>query len=147
MNALQLHFDGPDENRRRKEGARARLKSIFYKHEATFPFEKFITSLNDSFQTLEKYGEALYESEKLRLLFNRCKNAHPEVKQEVVICRSRCENFIKAVTYLKTVIARLFPEITKGKSKRHIAASGSNRNFANGVDVTDVTRWFETEEI
>jgi len=49
MRALQLHYDGPDENKRRKEDAHSQLNSLFHKHEASFPFEKFITALNDSF--------------------------------------------------------------------------------------------------
>jgi len=84
MKALQVHYDGPDESRRRKEEARAKLKTVYYKHEATFTFEKFVTSLYDGFQVLEKYGEPLYEEEKLRLLFDKCQNAHPEFRQEVV---------------------------------------------------------------
>jgi len=67
MKALQVHYDGPDEGRRRKEEARAKLKTVYYKHEATFTFEKFVTSLYDGFQVLEKYGEPLYDEEKLML--------------------------------------------------------------------------------
>ena len=43
MKALQLHYDGPDENKRRKEEARSKLKTVYYKHEGTFTFEKFVT--------------------------------------------------------------------------------------------------------
>ena len=68
MKALQMHYDGPDESKRRKEEARAKIKSIYYKHESTFTFEKFVTNLYDAFQILEKYEEPLYEQEKLRLL-------------------------------------------------------------------------------
>jgi len=107
MKALQIHYDGPDESKRRKEEARSKLKNVYYKHEGTFPFEKFVTNLYDAFQILEKYGEPLYEQEKLRLLFNKSQNAHPEFKQEVVICRSQCKTFASAVVYLKTVVARL----------------------------------------
>jgi len=35
MKALQLHYDGPDESKQRKEKARSKLKSIYYKHEGT----------------------------------------------------------------------------------------------------------------
>jgi len=147
MTALQLHYDGPDENKRRKEEARSQLKTLFYKHEASFPFEKFITALNDAFQVLDKYGEPLYETEKLRLLITKCQNAHQEFKQEVLTCRSRCGTFIEAVTYLKTVIARLFPELTRGRSRRNISSSKTSKETVNGVDVSDLTRWFETSEI
>ena len=62
MQAVQKHYDGPDESRRRMEEARAKISSTFYKHEGTFTFEKFVTNLYDAFQVLEKYGEPLYES-------------------------------------------------------------------------------------
>ena len=85
MKALQLHYDEPDESKRRKEEARSKWKNIYYKHEGTFTFEKFVTNLYDAFQILEKYGEPLYEEEKLSLLFSKSQNAHPEFKQKIVI--------------------------------------------------------------
>jgi len=113
MKALQLHYDGPDESKRRKEDTRSKLKNIYYKYEGTFTFEKFVTNLYDAFQILEKYGELLYEEEMLRLLFSKNQNAHPEFKQEIVVCRSRCSTFASAVIYLKIVVARLFPDAVK----------------------------------
>ena len=61
MKALQTHYDGPDESKRRMEEARAKIKIVYYKHEGTFTFENFVTNLFDAFQILEKYGEPLYE--------------------------------------------------------------------------------------
>jgi len=94
---------------------------------------------------LEKYGEPLYEEEKLRLLFNKCQNAHPEFRQEVVICRSQCFSFISAVVYLKPVVARLFPEIVKQKSRRN--ASSISTKELNGVDISNLSRWYDSSEI
>jgi len=54
MKALQVHYDGPDESKRRKEEARAKLKTVYYIHESAFTFEKFVTNLYDAFQVLEK---------------------------------------------------------------------------------------------
>jgi len=73
MKALQLHYDRPDGSKRRKEEARSKLKTVYYKHEGIFTFKKFVTKLYDAFQILEKYGEPLYEEEKLRLLLQRAK--------------------------------------------------------------------------
>jgi len=75
--------------------------------------KKFVTNLYDAFQILEKYEEPLYEQEKLRLLFNKCQNAHPAFKQEVVICRTLCKTFASAVVHLKIVVARLFPDVLR----------------------------------
>jgi len=59
MKALQLHYDGPDESKRRKKEARSKLRNIYYKRERTFTFEKFVTNLYEAFQVLEKYGAPL----------------------------------------------------------------------------------------
>ena len=61
MQALQRHYDGPDEQHKRIEEARVKISQTFYKHEGTFTFEKFTTILQDAFATLEKYGEPVYE--------------------------------------------------------------------------------------
>ena len=58
-----------------------------------------VTNLYDAFQILEKYGEPLYKEEKLRLLFNKSQNTHPEFKQEVVISRTLCTTFESAVIH------------------------------------------------
>jgi len=146
MKALQIHYDGPDESKRRKEEARAKLKNIYYKHVGTFTFEKFVTKLYDAFQILEKYGEPLYEEEKLRLLFTKSQNAHPEFKQEIVICRSKCLSFTSAVIYLKTVVARLFPDVVKPKSRRNVSSNKASKEL-NGVDISDLARWYDSSEI
>jgi len=113
MKDLQLHYDGPDESKRRKEEARSKIKNVYYKHEGTFTFEKFVTNIYDAFHILEKYGEPLFEEEKLRLHFSKSQNALPEFKLEVLIYRSQCSTFASAVVYLKTVVARLFPDVAK----------------------------------
>jgi len=146
MKALQLHYEGPDESKRRKEEARAKLKNIYYKHEGTFTFEKFVTNLFDAFQILEKYGEPLYEEEKLRLFFTKSQHAHPDFKQEIMICRSKCSSFASAVIYLKTVVARLFPDVVKPKSKRNVSSSKTNKEL-NGVDISDLSRWYDLNKI
>ena len=145
MQALQKHYDGVDEAKRRIDEARAKIASAFYRHEATFTFEKFATNLYDSFMILEKYGKALYEDEKLRLLFSKCQNNHPDFKQEVNICRQQYETFTEAVTYMKTVVARLFLDIARPKARRNIGSV--NTKQINGVDVTDMKRWYESSEI
>ena len=101
MKALQRHYDGPDEQHKRIEEARARISQTFYKHEGTFTFEKFTTILQDAFAILEKYGEPVYEREKLKLLFTKSLNNHPDFKQETNICRQHYHTFEEAITYMK----------------------------------------------
>jgi len=145
MQALQRHYDGEDEAKRRIDEARAKISNTFYKHEATFTFEKFATNLYDSFMVLEKYGKPLYEDEKLRLLFQKCQNTHPDFKQEINICRKSYEDFTEAVAYMKTVVARLFLDAAKPRARRNVSAV--NTKEINGVDVTDMNRWYDSAEI
>jgi len=145
MKALQTHYDGPDERHKRIEEARAKISQTFYKHEGTFTFEKFTTILQDSFATLEKYGEPVYEREKLKLLFTKSLNSHPDFKQEINICRQHYHTFEEAITYLKTVVSRLFLELPKSRSRRNVSSVGTKE--VNGVDISDLTRWYDSTEI
>ncbi len=145
MQALQKHYDGADDGKRRVEEARAKINNTFYKHESTFSFERFATNLYDAFQILEKYGKPLYEDEKLRLLFTKSQNDYPEFKQEVIICRQQYETFAEAVTYMKTVVSRLFLEVNKARPMRSISSVATKE--INGVDITDMKRWYDSSEI
>ena len=86
------------------------------------------------------------KKKKLRLLFSKNQNTHPEFKQEVVICRSQCTTFASSVIYLKTVIARLFPDIAKSKSRRNVSSSKTDKEL-NGVDISDLSRWYDSNEV
>ena len=88
------------------------------------------------------YGKPLYEDEKLRLLFS---NNHPEFKQEIIICRQQYETFTEAVTYLKTVVSRLFLEVHKARPRRNISSVATRE--VNGVDISDLKRWYDSSEI
>ena len=79
----------------------------------------------------------------MRLLFTKSQNAHPEFKQEVVICRSQSSTFASTVIYLKTVVARLFPDVAKPKSRRNVLSSKTS----NGVDILDLSRWYDSNDI
>ena len=152
MDALRLHYDGPDEAERRMTGAKAKLERLFYKAEATFPFEKYVTNLIEIFNICERYGMPVYESDKLKYLFDKCQNNHHDFRQEVNIARSTCKSFSDGVTYLKTVVARLFPEGQRiGSRKRNInkiqTEKGKVKKSYNGVDTSDLTRWYSDEEM
>jgi len=90
--------------------------------------------------------EPLYEEEKLRLLFSKSQNAHPEFKQEIVIYRSKCSTFSSAVIYMKTIVARLFPDVVKTKSRRNVSSSKTNKEI-NGVEISDLSRCYDSSEI
>ena len=104
------HYDGTSEGVRRKQMARADLKKIFYKNETTFTFEKYVTKLKDIFDVLEKYGAPLYEEQMVKHLIDQIMPPNTELKTEFNICMSsHSSTFVKASTYLSTVVARLYP--------------------------------------
>lgn len=155
MVALRNHYDGPDEAKKRLSSAKAKLEKLFYRNEATFSFEKYVTALNGIWNIHVRYDEPIYESDKVRYLLDKCQNSHQEFRQTLVLCRSQHDTFAGAVTMLKESVGRLFPNVQR-KNKRNIADISSSKGKGkgkgklkeyNGVDVSDLTRWYEKEEL
>jgi hypothetical protein len=162
MKALQDHYDGDAEAEKRKQAAKSDLHVLFYRHEAAFSFEKYINRMKRCFDILEKYGVPYYEEDKVRLLLDRIQNNHGEVKTQVSICRANhAGSFVEASTYLSREISRIFPssnvsstQFGKGKPRRSVASARTSNGKRkgriveknNGVDISDVTRYFSPEE-
>lgn len=72
MLALRNYYDGTDKAKKRVLESKAQIKNIFYKHEFSFSFEKFITVLQKHFKILERYNVPIHEAEKVNLLFEKC---------------------------------------------------------------------------
>lgn len=165
MEALQAHYDGDAEAEKRKQAAKSDLQSLYYRHETAFSFEKYINRMKKCFDILEKYQVPYYEEDKVKLLLDRLQNNHAEVKTHVSICRaSYSGTFVEASTYMSREISRIFPSSnvassTFGKGKQR----GTNRNVSslknrkqkgkrlivennNGVDISDLTRFYSKEE-
>jgi len=47
---------------------------------------------------------------------------------------------------MKTVVARLFPDVAKPKSRRNVSSNMSSKEL-NGVDIFDLPRWYYSSEI
>jgi len=54
MEKLREHYDGMAEGEKRKLSAKDNLDSLHYRNEQTFSFEKYITPLQNNFQTLAR---------------------------------------------------------------------------------------------
>jgi hypothetical protein len=165
MEALQSHYDGDAEAEKRKQAAKSDLQTLFYRHEAAFSFEKYINRMKKCFNTLEKYQVPYYEEDKVKLLLDKIQNNHGEVKTQVSICRaSYSSTFVEASTYMSREISRIFPSsnvasATYGKGKqrnasRNISSLKNRRQKGkrliveknNGVDISDLTRYYSKEE-
>jgi hypothetical protein len=166
MEALQAHYDGDAEAEKRKQAAKSDLQSLYYRHEAAFPFERYINRMKRCFDILEKYQVPYYEEDKVRLLLDKIQNNHGEVKTQVSICRaSYSDDFVQASTYMSREISRIFPSSNvssssfgKGRQRggsRNVSSLGNRgkRNGKrsiveknNGVDISDLTRYYTKEE-
>jgi hypothetical protein len=128
--------------------------------------------LKKCFDVLEKYGVPYYEEDKVKLLLDRIQCNHAEVKTQVSICRaSFAGDFVQASTYMAREISRIFPmsnvaslNFSRGTGRsrgggRNVSSAGRgrgrgrgrggekrSRNFNNGVDISDPTRFYTKEE-
>lgn len=169
MESLQAHYDGDAEAEKRKQAAKSDLQSLYYRHEAAFSFEKYINRMKKCFDVLEKYQVPYYEEDKVKHLLDRIQNSHGEVKTQVSICRaSYSGSFVQASTYMSREISRIFPSsnvasVSFGKGKSRESRGGRNVSSLknrvqkgkrkgliveknNGVDISDLTRFYSKEE-
>ena len=172
---LREHYVGEAHDQRRAASAQAKLESLFWKNESSFPFEKFLTRMNEAFMELEDAGQPLFPQQKVQWLIRGVKNDDIQVQTTIGIIRDRYLNdFDSASLTLSRTISSRFASIEPGKNKRSIGAVNSNnsgrgsgrgrgrgrhggrgnnnsgggrmRVHMNGVDVTDVTRNFTSDE-
>ena len=111
MIALQDHYDGKAEGERRMAVAKADLTKLFYRNEATFSFEKYVTKLLNTFNILEKYQFPVYPKDKVDYLLDKIQCPDKDFQMAVNICRSKYStDFVNASIFLQTEVARIFPE-------------------------------------
>jgi len=53
---LREHYVGEAHDMRRAAAANAKLEALFWKSEASFPFEKFLTRMNEAFKEFKDTG-------------------------------------------------------------------------------------------
>ena len=63
---LREHYVGEVHDMRRAASATAKLETLFWKNEASFSFEKFLTRMSEAFKELEDAGQPLYEAQKVQ---------------------------------------------------------------------------------
>jgi hypothetical protein len=170
---LREHYIGEAHDMRRAASATAKLETLFWKSEASFSFEKFLTRMNEAFKELEDAGQPLYETQKVQQLLKSIKNDDVQVQTTMGIIRDRYLNdFDAASLTLSRTISTRFASIEPMKNKRNIGAVQTNQGgrtgrgrgrartsggrghgggrqqkvIMNGVDVTDVTRNYTSDE-
>ncbi len=61
---LREHSVGEAHDQRRAASAHAKLKSLFWKNKSSFPFEKFLSKMNEAFMEKEDAGQPLYPQQR-----------------------------------------------------------------------------------
>ena len=100
-------YGGKSEVEKRKIYAREALKKLHYRHEHTFPFEKYTTVLQSNFKVLERLYVPLYEEDNLIYLLNKISVNNTELKTTISIARQRFNKFNDASTYLAIEVCRI----------------------------------------
>lgn len=175
---LREHYVGEAHDMRRAASANAKLETLFWKSEASFPFEKYLTRLNEAFKELEDAGQPLWEAQKVTHLLKGIQNDDIQVQTTIGLVRqSFLSNFEEASLALSRAVSSRFASVESNKQKRRIGAvesrSGGGRSggrgrgrgrnsggrsggrdgnsnrmrvVMNGVDVTDTSRNFTSDE-
>jgi hypothetical protein len=173
---LREHYVGEAHDMRRAASANAKLETLLWKSEASFPFEKYLTRLNKAFKELEDAGQPLWEAQKVTHLLKGIQNDDIQVQTTIGLVRqSFLSNFEEASLALLRAVSSRFASVEHNKQKRRIGAiesrsggrsggrgrgrgrnsggrsggrDGNNRMrvVMNGVDVTDTSRNFTSDE-
>jgi hypothetical protein len=168
---LREHYIGEAHDMRRAAAANAKLEALFWKSEASFPFEKYLTRMNEAFKELEDAGQPLYPAQKVNWLLRSIKCDDIQVQTTMGIIRDRyLTDFDAACLTLSRTVSSRFTTTTEGRNKRSIGAATTSNNrsgrgrgrgrggsggrggggkqkvIMNGVDVTDVSRNYTVDE-
>jgi hypothetical protein len=129
---LQEHYVGEAHEMRRAAAANAKLETLFWKSEASFLFEKYLTRLNEAFKELEDAGQALWETQKVIHLLKGIQNDDIQVQTTIgIVQNSFLSDFDAACLTLSRTVPSRFASIESNRQKRRIGAidtrSGGNR--------------------
>ena len=169
---LRDHYVGEAHDMRRAAAATAKLEALFWKSEASFPFEKYLTRMNEAFKELEDADQPMYVQQKVQFLLKSMRCDDIQVQTTMGIVRDRySHDFEGACMALSRTISSRFALSDPNKGKRSIGAAttttktgrgrgggrsgnrggrgsgtGKMKVVMNGVDVSDINRNFTTDE-
>jgi len=130
---LREHYLGEAHDMRRTASANAKLGALFWKSEASFLFEKYLTRMNEAFKELDDAGQPMYVQQKVPLLLLSIKCDNIQVQTAMGIIRDRYLNdFDGACLTLSRTVSSRFASIEPGRNKRYIGATTSNTRNTRG---------------
>ena len=86
---LREHYVGEAHDMRRAAAATAKLEALFWKSEASFPFEKYLTRMNEAFKELEDADQPMYVQQKVQFLLKSMRCDDIQVQTTMGIVRDR----------------------------------------------------------
>ncbi|KAI2502108.1 hypothetical protein MHU86_12338 [Fragilaria crotonensis] len=131
---LREHYVGEAHDMRRAASANAKLEALFWKSEASFPFEKYLTRMNEAFKELADAGQPMYVQQKVQTLLRSIKCDDIQVQTTIGIIRDKYVNdFDGACLTLSRTVSSRFASKEPGKNKRSIGATTTySRNTRGG---------------
>ena len=167
--ALVNHFDGGGQKEKRISKAEAVLDTLYYNNERVFSFDAYASKLLRAFRTLDNTPNRRTLSNQVKILIDNIKITSAEFAVIKGHVRSNHRTDLHAaIDYISREIAEIFPDVSIGNRRgqarhRFVSETASQaasrpRNFAGlshnngiytfyGVDVTDVTRRFTSQEM
>ena len=171
---LREYYIGEAHDMRRAASANAKLETLFWKSEAAFPFEKYLTRMNEAFKELEDAGQPMYEQQKVQFLLRsmRCDDIQVQTTMGIVRDKYLTDFDAACITLSRTVSSRFALSEPGKNNKRSIGAGTTTKGrgssgrghgrtgnrggrgsggqklkvVMNGVDVSDINRNFTSDE-
>ena len=172
---LREHYVGEAHDMRRVAAATAKLEALFWKSEASFPFERYLTRMNEAFKELEDADQPMYVQQKVQFLLKSMRCDDIQVQTTMGIVRDRySHDFEGACMALSCTISSRFALLEPNKNNKHsIGATTTTKNargggrgggrpgnrggrgsggngktkvVMNGVDVSDINRNFTSDK-
>jgi hypothetical protein len=104
-----VNIIGEAHDQRRAAAALAKLQTLFWKSEASFPFKKYLMRLNEAFMEMEEAKQPLHPAQKVNWLLMGIKNDDIQVQTTCGIIRDRyLTNFDEACLTLSRTISSRF---------------------------------------
>jgi hypothetical protein len=134
--ALRAHYEGESFLNKQKEEAYKAIDMVHYKGErATFTFEHFTGILTKAYNDLQRYGEPVLESKKVRDLLMKIMDPKLEsAKQAIRINNAYKNDFALAVNFLAESVntldkneTRFISEVTQGQGGNGGSRTNNNR--------------------
>jgi hypothetical protein len=129
--ALRSHYGGEGNLSRRLADADHLHKTLHYKSEKSFPFEKFLDRAQEMFNIYEENGQPMYDDQKTRWLLSKVQNTALASTIESIRVDKRRHRELSFVTAANDITAAI-SEFGEAKNTSNMSRNVFSANSANG---------------